>query len=295
MDAMSDDPWSIDALDLEGYLSRTGVEARPPSIEALDELCRAHTLTFSFDNLDILLDQHPGVGLPQVAEKFIGRGRGGYCFEHTTLFAAVLERLGYDVDRRLGRVGGPDHARTHMVAVVRLSSPDRVGSPIRLGSPDRIVDVGIGRPPQASIPLVSGAEITAAGWDYRVVPGDTREPSWAEERATDEGWQLMHVFDELPVRPVDVELGHHWTSTHPTSHFTTGLVFGRYLPDEHVGVAIEGDGFAVTSRRPDTPTERRMVGPDAGVALLQGLGNLSDDEAARLATVAGQTSASLRP
>src|SRR5699024_12457435 len=70
------------------------------------------------------------------------------------------------------------------------------------------------------------------GWRYRVLPGATREPSWAIERATDEGWQTMHLFDELPVRPVDVAMGHHWTSTHPDSHFTTGLSFGCLLRSE---------------------------------------------------------------
>ena len=69
----------------------------------------------------MLLDQHPGVGLEQVQGKFVGRGRGGYCFEHGTLFAAVLERLGYGVTRRLGRVGPPEAtARTHCVVVVDL-------------------------------------------------------------------------------------------------------------------------------------------------------------------------------
>ncbi len=270
MSGMTEDPWRIGELDLQGYLSRTGVAARPPSVPALDELSRAHVLTFSFDNLDILLGQHPGVALAQVQEKFVGRGRGGYCFEHATLFAAVLERLGYDVDRRLGRVGGADHARTHMVLVVRVEGAERV------------VDVGIGWPPSASLPLVEGGEVEADGWRYRVLPGATREPSWAIERATDEGWQTMHLFDELPVRPVDVAMGHHWTSTHPDSHFTTGLSFGCLLPGEHVGVAREGDGFAVTTRRPDAPTQRRGVGWDEGVALLQELGNLSDEEIERL-------------
>ena len=167
MRVMSDDPWRTDELDLDAYLSRIGVPAREPSAASLNELCRAHVLTHPFDNLDILLGQHPGVGLPEVQKKFVGRGRGGYCFEHGTLFAAALARLGYDVERRLGRVGHPDHPRTHMVVVVRVEGQDRV------------VDVGIGRPPQASLPLVAGAEVVAGGWQYRVVPGATSEPSWA--------------------------------------------------------------------------------------------------------------------
>ena len=111
------DPWLTEQLDLDAYLERLGVVARPPSIEALAELQEAHVRAFTFDNIDVLLEDHAGVGLPAVQEKFVGQGRGGYCFEHTTLFAAAAQRLGYDAVRQLGRVGdplvGPTHARRH--------------------------------------------------------------------------------------------------------------------------------------------------------------------------------------
>ena len=125
------DLWQVGRLDLDGYLSRVGQDAVPPSRAALDALHEAHVRTFTFDNVDVLLDQHPGVGLEQVQAKFVGRGRGGYCFEHGTLFAAVLERLGYDVTRRLGRVGPPEAtARTHCVVVVDLDG-ERLAAPTR--------------------------------------------------------------------------------------------------------------------------------------------------------------------
>ena len=88
----SEDPWEIESLDLDGYLARLGVPARPPSRAALDELHEAHVRTFTFDNIDVLLGDHPGVGLAAVQGKFVGRGRGGYCFEHSTLFAAAAGR-----------------------------------------------------------------------------------------------------------------------------------------------------------------------------------------------------------
>ena len=94
---------------------------RPPSREALDELHEAHVRTFTFDNIDVLLGDHPGVGLAAVQGKFVGRGRGGYCFEHSTMFAAAAQRLGYDVTRRLGRVGDAAAApRTHFVVEIVL-------------------------------------------------------------------------------------------------------------------------------------------------------------------------------
>src|SRR5215217_8827589 len=113
----------VEQLELDDYLDRIGVPPAPPSREALGALHEAHVRAFTFDNIDVLLDQHPGVSLEAVQEKFVGRGRGGYCFEHTVLFAAALERLGYDVERRLGRVGDPATApRTHCVVMVRSTA-----------------------------------------------------------------------------------------------------------------------------------------------------------------------------
>ena len=43
---------------------------RAPSREALAALHRAHRRAFSFENLDVLLGQHPGVSLEAVQAKF---------------------------------------------------------------------------------------------------------------------------------------------------------------------------------------------------------------------------------
>ena len=56
-------PWDVERLDLEAYLARVGVPASAPSREALDALHEAHVRAFTFDNIDVLLDQHPGVRL----------------------------------------------------------------------------------------------------------------------------------------------------------------------------------------------------------------------------------------
>jgi N-hydroxyarylamine O-acetyltransferase len=68
-------PWQTEQLDLHAYLARVGVPEKPPSREALDALHEAHVRAFTFDNIDVLLDQHPGVALDAVQDKFVGRGR----------------------------------------------------------------------------------------------------------------------------------------------------------------------------------------------------------------------------
>ncbi len=238
------DGWQTERLDLDGYLARLGVAPAAPSRAALDALHEAHVRAYTFDNIDVLLDQHPGVGLDVLDEKLVGRGRGGYCFEHATVLAAALDRLGYDVRRHLGRVGDPAagtvQGRTHMTVEVRLDGE-------RL-----LCDPGFGFSLLRPVPLADGAESDQGGWRYRVVRS---ESGWGLHRLREGGWELTHTTDELPVLPVDVAIGHHWTSTFPASHFRSGLMVTRHLDGRHVSLTAT----TVTVRRPDAPTEHREL------------------------------------
>jgi N-hydroxyarylamine O-acetyltransferase len=263
-------PWQVQSLDLAAYLARVGVPAAPPSRAALDALHEAHVRAFTFDNIDVLLDAHPGVALDAVQAKFVGRGRGGYCFEHGVLFAAALERLGYTVERRLGRVGDPAAPRTHCVVVVTLDGE-------RL-----LADPGFGMSVLRPIPLADGAEDGYGGWRYRLrsVPiGDGR--GWALERWRDAHWELMHTHDELPVHPIDLAVAHHFTSTYATIHFRNMLMLTRHLDGRHVAVTHE----TLTVRRPGEPTQHRELRDGELADLLDQLAvPLRPDERAALDT-----------
>jgi N-hydroxyarylamine O-acetyltransferase len=264
------DPWRIDRLDLDAYLARVGVPAREPSRAALDELHEAHVRTFTFDNIDVLLERHPGVDLDAVQAKFLGRGRGGYCFEHCTIFGAALERLGYPVQRRLGRVAGPtaSGARTHCVVVVTLD-----GQPL-------LADPGFGMSLRRPVRLLDEATDDQDGWAFRVQTvalGAGR--GWALHRWRGGGWELMHTHDELPVQPVDLICGHHYTSTFPGSHFRHGLMVARHGKGRHTTITHAN----VTVRRPGEVTEHREFDIDELPALLREIDvPLNGDEEARL-------------
>jgi arylamine N-acetyltransferase len=202
--------WQVDLLDLEGYLQRLDTPAREPSLVALAELHEAHVRSFTFDNIDVLLGQHPGVSLDAVQAKFVGRGRGGYCFEHSTIFAAALERLGYRVRRHLGRVGDPDagtqQGRTHMVVEAVLDGK-------RL-----LCDPGFGMSLLRPIAMADDAQDDyLPGWPYRL--RRTHGGAWALYRLREGCWEVTHTTDELEVKPVDVVMGHHFTSTYPRFAF----------------------------------------------------------------------------
>ena len=262
--------WQVEWLDLAGYLARLGVPAHDPGGAALAQLHEAHVRAFTFDNIDVLLGEHPGVSLDAVQEKFVGRGRGGYCFEHSTIFAAALERLGYDVRRHLGRVGDPatgsQQGRTHMVVEVVVDGT-------RL-----LCDPGFGMSLLRPIALADGAEDDyLPGWRHRI--RRTAEGDWALDRLREGGWEVAHITDELAVRPADVVIGHHYTSTYPGSHFTTGLMLTKHLPGRHVTVTHE----SLTVRTPGESTEHRPLRDGELGDWLTALGvPLTADERARL-------------
>ncbi|GAB3446733.1 arylamine N-acetyltransferase [Phycicoccus ginsengisoli] len=260
-------------MDVTAYLARVGQPRRKPGIEALGDLYEAHVRTFTFDNIDVLLEQHPGVEPDVVEAKFVGRGRGGYCFEHSTLLWRVLQELGYDVERRLGRVGDVTaSARTHCVLSVRLDGRRWLADP------------GFGLSLLRPVPLEDGAREDHGGWGYRVrrVDGSVSGPTWELQRWREGAWELMHTTDELPVQQVDVRSGHHYTSTYPASHFRHGLMLTRHQPGRHTTVTHEH----VTVRRPGEPTQQHRLEPGELESLLHDLQvGLTPDERSRLLTV----------
>ncbi|MEV4539554.1 arylamine N-acetyltransferase [Asanoa sp. NPDC049518] len=257
-------------MDLEAYLKRVGLPRSAPTLPFLAALHEAHVRTFTFDNIDVLLDQHPGVDLAAIEAKFVTRGRGGYCFEHATLFAAALESLGYQVERRLGRVGDVRTApRTHCVVVVSVEG-------VRW-----LADPGFGHSLLRPIPLADGAYDDHGGWPFRLARVDSPDTgkAWQLQRFRGGEWEVMHTSDELPVHQVDVRMGHHFTSTYPTSHFRSGLMLTRHQPGRHISLTHQ----TVTIRQPGEPTDHRPLAPGELEKLLTEVeAGLTPDETARL-------------
>ncbi|WP_410562092.1 arylamine N-acetyltransferase family protein [Amycolatopsis sp. cmx-4-61] len=256
--------WGIGAVDLDAYLARVGQPRRAPSEAALKELMRAHARAIPFENVDVVLGQHQGISLDVVHAKLVGRRRGGYCYEQSGLFAAVLEQLGYTVHRLSARVQprrpGP---YTHMTLVVDVDG----------GS--FLADVGFGAGILDPMPLVDGHETDQAGWPHRV----TRTGDWWTLQKGDED---ILEFRLNEMHPIDYEVYHHYTSTHPKSPFTGRLVIMTIEP----GVSRKLLGRELTVEMPDGSRETTTVAPEELEATLKDLGvELTADELERLKQV----------
>jgi N-hydroxyarylamine O-acetyltransferase len=256
--------WGIDAVDLDAYLARIGQERRPPSESALADLMRAHVQAIPFENVDVVLRQHQGISLDVVSAKLVGRWRGGYCYEQSGLFAAVLEQLGYTVHRLSARVQprrpGP---YTHMTLVVDVDGRSF------------LADVGFGAGIIDPMPLVDGQEVDQAGWLHRI----RHENGWWTLQKGDED---ILEFRLNEMHPIDYEVYHHYTSTHPKSPFTGRLVIMTIEP----GVSRKLLGRDLTVEKPDGSGETTTVAPDELDATLKDLGiELTADELERLQQV----------
>ena len=169
----------------------------------------------------MLLGRPVRLDLASLQAKLVARRRGGYCFEHNTLFAAVLRRLGFRVTTLEARVRPPGATRTlprtHMVLTVHIDGRDL------------LADVGFGGDGPLR-PLGLDGEVSAQGPDtYRVTEEDR---SRVLQIRRGEGWQDLYAFALDEALPIDFEVANHYTSTFPGSPFVTRLTAQLSLPDE---------------------------------------------------------------
>lgn len=211
-------------LDLSEYFARVGLTGAPRAdLAGLAALQAAHAAAIPFANLDILRGLPIRLELAAIADKLVTRRGAGYCFEQNTLMAAALERLGFAVTRLIGRVRSgrppeaPPTARTHMILEVDVDGAAH------------LVDVGFGsHQPLAPIPIGDAVEVAQHAWRFALARvGET----YTLRTRVPEGWSDMYTFTREPQHAIDFEVANHWTSTHPSSHFVTGLTVQRVTPE----------------------------------------------------------------
>ena len=220
-------------VNLGAYLARIGYEgSTEPTIETLRALHLAHALAMPFENLDIVLGRPIRLDLASLQAKLVAARRGGYCFEHNTLFAAVLDAIGFRVTRlgarvRMGRPASEPLADTHMILAVEA---------------DRVVwlaDVGFGGDGLVEpIPFEPGPDASQLGRTFRLVaePRPSRgaipaEPVRVLQTLHGDAWFDLYAFSLEPHLAIDYEVANWFTSTHPSSPFTRGPTVQRQFPD----------------------------------------------------------------
>lgn len=213
-------------LDLDAYLARIGVRGPlAPTLDTLAALHRAHCATIPFENLDILLGRPIALDVAAVEAKLVAARRGGYCFEHNTLFQAALEALGFRVGALAARVraGTADlRPRTHML--LRVDLPQGAF----------VADVGFGADGLVQpVPLAQDHETWVESVGHRL----RREADvWVLQGNLGGEWSALYAFTLEPHHAVDFVMANHFTSTYPGSPFVLNLTAQRARAERRVAL-----------------------------------------------------------
>ncbi len=231
---------------MEAYLARVGWGgALDPTIDTVTGLMRAHMAAIPFENLDLLLGRGVRVDLDHVHAKLVAGRRGGYCFEHGTLFQAALNALGVNVTAHAARVllitPKADSPRTHMFLTMQVEGQTWV------------LDPGFGgHGPLVPVPLVAGREARSGTDVHRLLQ---RDGEWVLEGRLGGAMTALWTSTLEPQQPIDFELANHYVSTHPDSRFVNHLLIRALTPDGRVSVLNR----AVSVLRGDTIEKRQLA------------------------------------
>lgn len=240
-------------LDLGAYLRRIGLMVPPRAdLGGLQALHLAHATSIPFENLDIQMGLPIRLDLASLQAKLVQCRRGGYCFEHNTLFQAVLKVLGFEAIACEARVRLGAQAllpRTHMLLLVRLDGDEW------------LADVGFGGEGLLGPVPLDGAAHGQSLNTYRVgEEGGLRVLQSFHHGA----WEDLYAFEPIPRFPVDFEVANHYTSTHPDSRFLRTLT--AQLPGPEVRRILRNHAYA--ELRGDQVVGRELA-PEEVVPLLQ--------------------------
>ncbi len=215
------------SIDLDAYLDRihwTGGTA--PGFETLARLLDAHMTYIPFENLDVLLHRPIRLDLDSLQNKLVRARRGGYCFEHATLFAAVLEALGFQPIRHSARV---------TLIVPRSASP-RGHMFLTTALPEGVfvLDPGFGaQAARMPVPLVDPESVqTERVTHWMVRDGGAWILRTRRDKMLVDAWAST-LEEEYSV---DFEMASHFMASHPMSGFVNRLMMSAFTADGRVTV-----------------------------------------------------------
>lgn len=218
-----------DRVDVEAYFRRIGYSGpREPTLETLRAIHLHHPQAIAFENLDPFLRRPVMLDIASLEDKLVRSGRGGWCFEHNLLFAAVLRALGFSVTGLAARVvwnvpEGSVRPRGHMLLKVDID-----GKPW-------LADVGFGGLTlTAPLRLEGSIEQRTPHEPFRLMGADREHVLQARLR---QEWKTLYRFDLQPQHRVDYEVANWFLATHPASPFLNGLMAARASEDRRLTLA----------------------------------------------------------
>jgi N-hydroxyarylamine O-acetyltransferase len=212
-------------MDLDAYFERIQWDGGTrPTFDTLAGILHAHMSHIPFENLDVLLGRGVRIDLDSLQDKLVRDHRGGYCFEHGTLFAAVLEQIGFKATRHSARV---------VLVTPRAESPrGHMFLTVPLAEGTFVVDPGFGSLAPRVPVLLEDATDAAADREQHWMA--RREDHWVLRTRTEDKLLDCWVSALDQDNSVDFEVGNHYTSTHPASAFVNRIMMRALTADGRV-------------------------------------------------------------
>ena len=147
----------LDAAVRAAYLSRLGVEAGTPSVEALRLVVQRQVERVPYETFWIPAGERWSIDPAEAARRIAFEGRGGYCYHLNGALGLLLSSLGYAVHGHVGGVQAgepnPNAMGNHLVLTV-------TGLPSETNpSGTWYVDAGLGDALHEPLPLAPGAYV----------------------------------------------------------------------------------------------------------------------------------------
>ncbi len=234
-------------FDLDAYLERIGYAGpRTATMGTLQAVHALHPAAIPFENFNPLLGWPVALDVESLQAKMLAGGRGGWCFEHNTLFRHALEALGFSVTSLAARVlwgvpaGSPVGARSHMLLRVDL------------GGMPYLADVGFGgNVLTAPLRLEPHVEQQTPHEPHRLLP---LENGFVLEEFVSGEWRPLYRFTLEPQFPADYEVSNWYLCQHPSSFFREMLIAARSTPEARY--ALRNNALAIHRK---SGTEKRTL------------------------------------
>lgn len=213
-------------MDTAAYIKRIEYErSLDLTADTLGALHYAHLLSVPFENLDIHLGREIILEEDHLFHKIVIKRRGGFCYELNGSFAALLKRLGFEVDLLSARVyesGGYGPEFDHLVLRVRLEE-------------DWLVDVGFGDSFLEPLHLTDGEEQIQNGVSYRLEKSLSGWELLSRDSRGD--WESSYRFSLQPRQLSDFKAMCRYHQTSPESHFTQKRLCTRATPEGRITIS----------------------------------------------------------
>ncbi|MBW8802773.1 MAG: arylamine N-acetyltransferase [Catenulisporales bacterium] len=260
-------------FEIDTYLDRVGYTGdRAPTAATLRALQRAHIYAIPFENLDPVRGVIPSLAIGDLMAKLVkDTTRGGYCYEHNTLFTAALRALGFRVTVLAARVlvgakPGDLRPRTHMSMLVEApGDPHRYLADVGFGSGGALLD------PMPLAPAI--VEDHPRRHRLTIAPADGPLESWVLQAFLDGEWRDQYAFTVEPFYAPDFDVINWHIATNPRSPFSNRRYAARTLPDRYLLLdtrtltETRADGTAVTRELADDAEVRQVLADAFGIVV----------------------------